>query len=59
MLRELSADSGMVLNYDQLLLRLWGVGHSGDSGLVWIIVTSPYTSSRAEDGVQDAEEAED
>ena len=28
----------MVLTYDQLLLRVWGVGHSGDSGLVRTIV---------------------
>ncbi len=38
-LRELSYHGGMVLTYDQLLLRVWGVGHSGDSGLVRTIVT--------------------
>ncbi len=38
-LHELSAHGGMVLTHDQLLLRVWGVGHSGDSGLVRTIVT--------------------
>ena len=38
-LYELSANAGMVLTYDQLLLRVWGLGHSGDSGLVRTIVT--------------------
>ena len=33
-LYELSANAGMVLTYDQLLMRVWGLGHSGDSGLV-------------------------
>ena len=37
-LYELSTHSGMVLTHDQLLLRVWGVGHSGDSGLVRSIV---------------------
>ena len=26
------------MTHDQLLLRVWGVGHSGDSGLVRTIV---------------------
>ena len=38
-LYELSAHAGMVLTYDQLLLRVWGLGHSGASGLVRTIVT--------------------
>ena len=38
-LRELSAHGGMVLTHGQLLLRVWGVSHSGDSGLVRTIVT--------------------
>ena len=38
-LHELSAHGGMVLTHDQLLLRVWGVGHSGDTGLVRTIVT--------------------
>ena len=37
-LQELSVHGGMVLTHDQLLLRVWGVGHSGDSGLVRTIV---------------------
>ena len=36
---ELSANAGMVLTYDQMLLRVWGVAHSGDAGLVRTIVT--------------------
>ena len=38
-LHELSAHGGMALTHGQLLLRVWGVGHSGDSGLVRTIVT--------------------
>ena len=38
-LHELSAHGGMVLTHDQLLLRVWGVGYSGDAGLVRTIVT--------------------
>ncbi len=38
-LYELSVHAGIVLTYDQLLLRVWGLGHSGDSGLVRTIVT--------------------
>ena len=37
-LRELSVDAGMALTHDQLLLRVWGLGHAGDSGLVRSIV---------------------
>ena len=36
---ELSSHAGMVLTHGQLLLRVWGMGHSGDSGLVRTIVT--------------------
>ena len=36
---ELSANTGMVLSHDQMLLRVWGVAHSGDAGLVRTIVT--------------------
>ncbi len=36
---ELSAQAGMVLTYHQLLLRVWGIGHSGQPGLVRTIVT--------------------
>ena len=35
---ELSAHAGAVLSYDQLLLRVWGVTHSGDAGLARTIV---------------------
>ncbi len=35
---ELSSHDGMVLTYGQLLLRVWGLGHSGNSGLVRTIV---------------------
>ena len=38
LLRELSVDAGMALTHDQLLLRVWGLGHAGDSGLVRTIV---------------------
>ena len=38
-LYELSAHAGMVLTHDQLLLRVWGMSHSGDTGLVRTIVT--------------------
>ena len=38
-LHELSAHGGMVLTHDQLLYRVWGMGHSGDTGLVRTIVT--------------------
>ena len=37
-LHQLSTHAGMVLTHDQLLLRVWGVGHSGDTGLVRSIV---------------------
>ena len=37
-LNELSSNAGMVLTHDQLLLRVWGMGHSGQSGLVRTIV---------------------
>ena len=37
-LSELSSHDGMVLTHDQLLLRVWGVAHSGDAGLVRTIV---------------------
>ena len=37
-LHELSAHAGIVLTHGQLLLRVWGVRHSGDSGLVRTIV---------------------
>ena len=39
MLFELYSHAGMVLAHGQLLLRVWGLGHSGDSGLVRTIVT--------------------
>ena len=46
MLHELSAHAGMVLTHDQLLLRVWGMGHSGDTGLVRTIVAAfPFTNS--------------
>ncbi len=38
-LHELSAHAGTVLTHDQLLLRVWGMDHSGDHGLVRTIVT--------------------
>ena len=38
-LYELSAHAGMVLTHDQLLMRVWGMSHSGDTGLVRTIVT--------------------
>ena len=38
-LHELSAHGGMVLTHDQLLLRVWGVGHSRNTGLVRTIMT--------------------
>ena len=37
-LYELSASAGMALTHDQLVARVWGVGRSGDSGLVRTIV---------------------
>ena len=37
-LRDLSAHGAMALTHDQLLLRVGGVGHSGDTGLVHTIV---------------------
>ena len=37
-LHELSAHAGMVLTHGQLLLRVWGVHHARDSGLVRTIV---------------------
>ncbi len=37
-LYELSAHAGTVLTHQQLLVRVWGVGRSGDSGLVRTIV---------------------
>ena len=37
-LHELSAHGGMVLTHDQLLLRVWGMAHSGEAGLVRTIV---------------------
>ena len=38
-LYELSAHAPTVLTHDQMLVRVWGGGHSGDSGLVRTIVT--------------------
>ena len=38
-LYELSAQAGVVVTYAQLLLRVWGTGHSGDAGLTRTIVT--------------------
>lgn len=35
---ELSAHATVVLTHDQLLLRVWGLRHSGDSGLVRTII---------------------
>ena len=37
-LHELSAHGGIVLTHDQLLLRVWGLDYSGDTGLVRTIV---------------------
>ena len=37
-LYELSANAGNPLTHDQLVARVWGVGRSGDSGLVRTIV---------------------
>ncbi len=37
-LYELSAHAGTVLTHQQLLVRVWGAGRSGDSGLVRTIV---------------------
>ena len=37
-LYELSAHAGTVLTHQQLLVRVWGVGRSGDNGLVRTIV---------------------
>ncbi len=38
-IHSLLAHEGMVLTHDQPLLRVWGVGHTGYSGLVRTIVT--------------------
>lgn len=35
---DLSMNAGLVLTHDQLLRRVWGLGNSGDSGLVRTIV---------------------
>ena len=40
-LNEFTARAGMVLTYDQLLLVVWDMGHSGNSGLVRTIATRP------------------
>ncbi len=37
-LYELSVNAGLVLTHDQLLRRVWGMGHSTDSGLVRTII---------------------
>ncbi len=37
-LYELSPNAGMALTHHQLVVRVWGVGRSGDSGLVRTIV---------------------
>ena len=38
MLFELSINAGVVLTHEELLQRVWGFGHTGDSGLVRTIV---------------------
>jgi len=37
-LYELSAHAGTVLTHQYLLVRVWGVGRSGDSGLLRTII---------------------
>ena len=37
-LYELSVNAGLVLTHEQLLRRVWGVGNSGDAGMVRTIV---------------------